>query len=126
MTHLLQKPQWILTITTTTVNFYALDEFLSFLSVTLSEYIKRDDNTDCLNSTPTMDLSPTQTFIPNDFLPTQIETANVNKTRSRRPCDSCRRRKSRCEIIDAGPPCVCELPGTICVAFHRLIRHVSN
>ncbi|KAF2803715.1 uncharacterized protein BDZ99DRAFT_526192 [Mytilinidion resinicola] len=34
------------------------------------------------------------------------------KNRSRRPCDSCRRRKSRCELVDGATPCV------LC-RFHR-------
>jgi hypothetical protein len=59
-----------------------------------------------------MDFSPTQAFAPNDFFASQNEIATAAKTRSRRPCDSCRRRKSRCDVIDAGPPCV------LC-RFHR-------
>jgi len=59
-----------------------------------------------------MNFSPTQAISPNDFFVTQNDISTALKTRSRRPCDSCRRRKSRCEIIDAGPPCV------LC-RFHR-------
>ncbi|KAF2687401.1 hypothetical protein K458DRAFT_429329 [Lentithecium fluviatile CBS 122367] len=59
-----------------------------------------------------MNFSPTQAFNSNDFFASQNETSTGTKTRSRRPCDSCRRRKSRCEIIDGGPPCV------LC-RFHR-------
>lgn len=59
-----------------------------------------------------MDFSPTHAISPNDFFPSQGDVTNGAKTRSRRPCDSCRRRKSRCEIVDGGPPCV------LC-RFHR-------
>lgn len=59
-----------------------------------------------------MNFSPTQVFTPNDFFLSQNDAANAAKTRSRRPCDSCRRRKSRCEIVEGGPPCV------LC-RFHR-------
>ncbi|KAF2191320.1 hypothetical protein K469DRAFT_558142 [Zopfia rhizophila CBS 207.26] len=59
-----------------------------------------------------MNYCPTQPISPNDFYVVQGDTTTVNKPRSRRPCDSCRRRKSRCEIVDGGPPCV------LC-KFHR-------
>lgn len=59
-----------------------------------------------------MNFSPTRSFTPNEFLPIGPEQANGTKVRSRRPCDPCRRRKSRCEIVDASPPCL------LC-RFHR-------
>jgi len=57
-----------------------------------------------------MNISPPQGFSPESFQ-SHNEFANSNKIRSRRPCDSCRRRKSRCEL-DGAPPCV------LC-RFHR-------
>jgi hypothetical protein len=59
-----------------------------------------------------MNFSPTQSSTPNDFFPVTTEQANGGKLRSRRPCDPCRRRKSRCEIADGSPPCL------LC-RFHR-------
>lgn len=59
-----------------------------------------------------MTLSMSSTISPNEYYSTQAETVTGNKSRSRRPCDSCRRRKSRCEIIDGSTPCV------LC-RFHR-------
>ncbi|KAF2791928.1 hypothetical protein K505DRAFT_247821 [Melanomma pulvis-pyrius CBS 109.77] len=57
-----------------------------------------------MNFSPPQGFSPESNQAPNEF-------ANGNKIRSRRPCDSCRRRKSRCEL-DGAPPCV------LC-RFHR-------
>ncbi|KAF2473515.1 uncharacterized protein BDR25DRAFT_283111 [Lindgomyces ingoldianus] len=59
-----------------------------------------------------MNFSPTQSISPNDFYTAPNDATGASKTRSRRPCDSCRRRKSRCEIVDGAPPCV------LC-RFHR-------
>ena len=59
-----------------------------------------------------MNFSYPQSFSPTEFYAAQSDTATGIKTRSRRPCDSCRRRKSRCEIIDGATPCV------LC-RFHR-------
>ncbi|KAF2263696.1 hypothetical protein CC78DRAFT_517915 [Lojkania enalia] len=59
-----------------------------------------------------MNLSPPQQFAPHEFFATQNESSNAGKARSRRPCDSCRRRKSRCELVDGSTPCV------LC-RFHR-------
>ena len=53
-----------------------------------------------------------QSISPTDHYAPMNETSTGIKTRSRRPCDSCRRRKSRCEIIDGATPCV------LC-KFHR-------
>ncbi|KAF2650275.1 hypothetical protein K491DRAFT_143673 [Lophiostoma macrostomum CBS 122681] len=53
-----------------------------------------------------------QSFSPTEFYAASSETTTGIKTRSRRPCDSCRRRKSRCELIDGATPCV------LC-RFHR-------
>ncbi|KAI4679548.1 hypothetical protein J4E81_010354 [Alternaria sp. BMP 2799] len=52
-----------------------------------------------------MDLMPGENSPPNYLFP---RGANIHTTKpkSRRPCDPCRRRKSRCEISDSGPPCV--------------------
>jgi hypothetical protein len=58
-----------------------------------------------------MNLSPTQSFTPEDFFPASTEQSNT-KIRSRRPCDPCRKRKSRCEIVDGTLPCL------LC-RFHR-------
>lgn len=59
-----------------------------------------------------MNISP-QTFSPNDFFPTATENQSAgSKVRSRRPCDPCRRRKSRCEIVEDSQPCL------LC-RFHR-------
>ncbi|KAF2731364.1 hypothetical protein EJ04DRAFT_498815 [Polyplosphaeria fusca] len=58
-----------------------------------------------------MNFSPTQGYSPNELFAAPND-ASVGKTRSRRPCDSCRRRKSRCEVVDGAPPCV------LC-RFHR-------
>ncbi|KAH7088485.1 nitrogen regulatory protein OTam [Paraphoma chrysanthemicola] len=59
-----------------------------------------------------MNLSPTQSITPNDFFPVTSDQSIGTKVRSRRPCDPCRRRKSRCEIADGSPPCL------LC-RFHR-------
>ncbi|KAH8732310.1 fungal-specific transcription factor domain-containing protein [Phaeosphaeriaceae sp. PMI808] len=53
-----------------------------------------------------METSPSQPFAPNNIF------SGGEKVRSRRPCDSCRRRKSRCEIADGTSPCL------LC-RFHR-------
>lgn len=58
-----------------------------------------------------MNFSPTQPFSPHDFYP-GVDAPNGTKVRSRRPCDPCRRRKSRCEVVDGNPPCL------LC-RFHR-------
>jgi hypothetical protein len=58
-----------------------------------------------------MILSPTQAISPENLLAGQQDISASIKLRSRRPCDSCRRRKSRCEVVD-GLPCV------LC-RFHR-------
>jgi hypothetical protein len=52
-----------------------------------------------------------QAISPNDSYSGQTDSALL-KSRSRRPCDSCRRRKSRCEMIDGATSCV------LC-RFHR-------
>jgi hypothetical protein len=36
----------------------------------------------------------------------RVANTQTTKSKSRRPCDPCRRRKSRCEISESGPPCV--------------------
>ncbi|KAF1842419.1 uncharacterized protein K460DRAFT_359030 [Cucurbitaria berberidis CBS 394.84] len=59
-----------------------------------------------------MEFSPTQPFTPNEFFPASVEHQNGAKIRARRPCDPCRRRKSRCEVIGGNPPCL------LC-RFHR-------
>ncbi|KAH5275252.1 hypothetical protein HBI37_021020 [Parastagonospora nodorum] len=59
-----------------------------------------------------MEISPTQSVSPSDVLPITAGQSGGGKTRSRRPCDPCRRRKSRCEIADGNPPCL------LC-RFHR-------
>lgn len=59
-----------------------------------------------------MNVSPTQSLTPNDVLAVTTEQSGGTKVRSRRPCDSCRRRKSRCELADGHPPCL------LC-RFHR-------
>ncbi|KAF2033587.1 hypothetical protein EK21DRAFT_58368 [Setomelanomma holmii] len=53
-----------------------------------------------------MNLSPNQPFTLNEFFPITSEQPAGTKIRSRRPCDPCRRRKSRCEIADGSPPCL--------------------
>jgi hypothetical protein len=58
-----------------------------------------------------MNLSSTQTS-PVEGFPVTAEQFVSAKARSRRPCDPCRRRKSRCEIADGNPPCL------LC-RFHR-------
>jgi hypothetical protein len=59
-----------------------------------------------------MNISP-QGFSPNDFFPATTEQQSTgSKVRSRRPCDPCRRRKSRCEIVEDSQPCL------LC-RFHR-------
>jgi hypothetical protein len=58
-----------------------------------------------------MNFSPTQTSIV-EFIPVTAEQSVGGKARSRRPCDPCRRRKSRCEIADGNTPCL------LC-RFHR-------
>lgn len=65
-----------------------------------------------LNYSINMNTSPIQNFPSSDFpAPTTDQSAGI-KIRSRRPCDSCRRRKSRCELGDGRPPCL------LC-RFHR-------
>ncbi|KAF2828397.1 hypothetical protein CC86DRAFT_444648 [Ophiobolus disseminans] len=59
-----------------------------------------------------MNFSPPQSFSPNDLFVATTDQPNAGKVRSRRPCDPCRRRKSRCEIVDGSAPCV------LC-RFHR-------
>ncbi|PSN71868.1 hypothetical protein BS50DRAFT_485090 [Corynespora cassiicola Philippines] len=59
-----------------------------------------------------MNTSPAQAFSPQDFSTVHSDSLYGLKARSRRPCDSCRRRKSRCEMAEGGPPCV------LC-RFHR-------
>jgi hypothetical protein len=59
-----------------------------------------------------MNLNQFQSHTPNDAFLLATEQTGGGKVRSRRPCDSCRRRKSRCEIADGIPPCV------LC-RFHR-------
>lgn len=59
-----------------------------------------------------MNFSPPLPFSPSEFVPAVAEQPNGTKLRSRRPCDPCRRRKSRCEIADGSPPCL------LC-RFHR-------
>ncbi|ORY17820.1 fungal-specific transcription factor domain-domain-containing protein [Clohesyomyces aquaticus] len=59
-----------------------------------------------------MNFSPTQSISPNEYYPSSTDVNAAGKSRSRRPCDSCRRRKSRCEIVEGAPPCV------LC-RFHR-------
>ncbi|KAJ4377415.1 Fungal specific transcription factor [Neocucurbitaria cava] len=59
-----------------------------------------------------MNFSPTQPFSPNEFFPAPAELPNGAKIRARRPCDPCRRRKSRCEVVGGSPPCL------LC-RFHR-------
>ncbi|KAF2872034.1 fungal-specific transcription factor domain-containing protein [Massariosphaeria phaeospora] len=54
-----------------------------------------------------MNPSPTQPYSLNEPEPLPLRVdMNTGKSRSLRPCDSCRRRKSRCEIADGGVPCV--------------------
>ncbi|KAL5118034.1 Fungal specific transcription factor [Pleosporales sp. CAS-2024a] len=59
-----------------------------------------------------MNLSPTKSLSPSDFLPVSTEQSDGGKVRSRRPCDPCRKRKSRCEMADGNLPCL------LC-RFHR-------
>ncbi|KAH7380688.1 fungal-specific transcription factor domain-containing protein [Pyrenochaeta sp. MPI-SDFR-AT-0127] len=59
-----------------------------------------------------MNTSPPLPFSPSEFVPVVTETPNGTKLRARRPCDPCRRRKSRCEIANGSPPCL------LC-RFHR-------
>jgi hypothetical protein len=59
-----------------------------------------------------MNFSPTQSISPHAYFSVLPEQSSVGKVRSRRPCDPCRRRKSRCEIVDANLPCL------LC-RFHR-------
>jgi len=59
-----------------------------------------------------MEISPAQSVSPSDGLSVSTGQPGGGKTRSRRPCDPCRRRKSRCEIADGHPPCL------LC-RFHR-------
>ena len=47
---------------------------------------------------------PVENSPPNHF--PRVTNAQTTKSKSRRPCDPCRRRKSRCEISESGPPCV--------------------
>ncbi|KAF2743377.1 hypothetical protein M011DRAFT_521599 [Sporormia fimetaria CBS 119925] len=70
-----------------------------------------------------MNFSPTQSFIPNDLFAFELDSfqpdasASQTKTRARRPCDACRRRKSRCEV-DSGLPCVlCRFHHQECTFF---------
>ncbi|KAH7139222.1 nitrogen regulatory protein OTam [Dendryphion nanum] len=53
-----------------------------------------------------MNFSPTQLFPPNEFTPIQSDPTHAGKARSRRPCDACRRRKSRCEMDGTSGACV--------------------
>jgi hypothetical protein len=53
-----------------------------------------------------MDVNPTQAFTLKDSFPKTTEQISGAKIRSRRPCDPCRRRKSRCEISDGSLPCL--------------------
>jgi hypothetical protein len=53
-----------------------------------------------------MNFSPGQPFTSSDLLPIPSEQFSSIKVRSRRPCDPCRRRKSRCEIVGDSPPCL--------------------
>ncbi|KAF2006985.1 hypothetical protein P154DRAFT_180196 [Amniculicola lignicola CBS 123094] len=66
----------------------------------------------CSHEVGTMNFSPIQQLSPNEFFSNQVDGSITTKARSRRPCDSCRRRKSRCEIVDGASRCV------LC-AFHR-------
>ena len=59
-----------------------------------------------------MNFSPTHAFSPSEFFPGPAEQPNGPKIRARRPCDPCRRRKSRCEVVGGHPPCL------LC-RFHR-------
>ncbi|KAJ7357133.1 hypothetical protein DFH08DRAFT_851120 [Mycena albidolilacea] len=43
---------------------------------------------------------------PSDSGPTQVQLSRPFRSRKNRPCDGCRRAKSRCAIPQAGPPCV--------------------
>jgi hypothetical protein len=71
----------------------------------------QDDGCEACVKVSEMILSPTQAVSLEDFLSNQQDVFTGIKLRSRRPCDSCRRRKSRCEVTD-GLPCV------LC-RFHR-------
>ena len=51
-----------------------------------------------------MNFMPVENSPPNHF--PRVTNAQTTKSKSRRPCDPCRRRKSRCEISESGPPCV--------------------
>ncbi|KAJ5061979.1 nitrogen regulatory protein OTam [Bipolaris maydis] len=53
-----------------------------------------------------MEVIPDEIFAPSHFLPQVINFQNTPKARSRRPCDPCRRRKSRCEKPDDHQPCL--------------------
>ncbi|RAR14557.1 nitrogen regulatory protein otam [Stemphylium lycopersici] len=53
-----------------------------------------------------MDFNPDVIFQPSTFFPPVASTQNATKPRSRRPCDPCRRRKSRCEVPDIDQPCL--------------------
>lgn len=59
-----------------------------------------------------MNPSPTQSFTPEDLVLGLADQVSGAKVRSRRPCDPCRKRKSRCEIVDGKLPCL------LC-RFHR-------
>jgi hypothetical protein len=52
-----------------------------------------------------MNFFPGENAPPNYLFP-HVANTHTTKSKSRRPCDPCRRRKSRCEISESGPPCV--------------------
>ncbi|EOA85147.1 uncharacterized protein SETTUDRAFT_32374 [Exserohilum turcica Et28A] len=53
-----------------------------------------------------MDVIPDDLFAPSHFFPPVLNSQNTTKPRSRRPCDPCRRRKSRCEKPHSDQPCL--------------------
>ncbi|KAJ6627157.1 hypothetical protein B0H10DRAFT_422538 [Mycena sp. CBHHK59/15] len=60
-----------------------------------------------------MSRNPSQS--PNDAGPAQVRLSRPFRSRKNRPCDGCRRAKSRCAIPQSGPPCVeCQQMGKQC------------
>lgn len=85
---------WKLEVICNCRGIYRLDQRLGLFSLT--RY-----------SVMAMDLSPTQFLLPDEIFMGQVGAVTAStRPRARRPCDACRKRKSRCEIVDGTLPCV--------------------